>query len=424
MNFRSTCLPLFLSGVALAANPDGLVRVAVHGNPVDAQKARAELRAMGPSGLEALFIAHADAVANLRRAAAEGREPEPSAKLQAAAIDAVARQKDASFSRLYWYTSLDEALAAATATSRPILSLRLLGDLGEDLSCANSRFFRTALYANTEVSKALREGFVLHWESVRPAPRITIDYGDGRRIERTITGNSLHYILTSRGEVVDVLPGLYGPAAFLAEVRRSAAFERSLPRAEGERALALKRHHARGIDRGERRELPDARLDESSRSLMRAKSEAVFGQAFEEAVLKFEESMTQDQRHNEVTLRPLVQDLLWRTWPRDLRSLTDQIYAKVFRTPRQDPWLGLVPALTYAALDGEGRRGAKGPSDEALRRLPLPDGAFAGGLAMTKVLVEGPLLSSVLRPAAPNTPLPPATGIPGAVPTTISPRSR
>ena len=49
----------------------------------------------------------------------------------------------------------------------------LLGRLDEELSCANSRFFRTVLYANAEISAHLREHFVLHWQSVRPVPRIS-----------------------------------------------------------------------------------------------------------------------------------------------------------------------------------------------------------------------------------------------------------
>ena len=46
-------------------------------------------------------------------------------------------------------------------------------------------------------------------------PRLSIDFGDGRRLEGTITGNSVHYVLDSRGRLVDALPGLYGPGLFL-----------------------------------------------------------------------------------------------------------------------------------------------------------------------------------------------------------------
>jgi hypothetical protein len=122
---------------------------------------------------------------------------------------------------LYWYTDLEQAKATAKASGKPILSLRLLGRLDEDLNCANSRFFRISLYPNAEVSKVLRDRFILHWQSVRPAPKVTIDFGDGRKLERTLTGNSIHYILDAEGRPIDALPGLYGPQAFLRQLEQA-----------------------------------------------------------------------------------------------------------------------------------------------------------------------------------------------------------
>src|SRR4029079_12375311 len=132
-----------------------------------------------------------------------------------AVLDAVSQQKDSYLSGLYWYTDLSQAQAAARAAGKPILSLRLLGKLNEEYSCANSRFFRTILYSNAQVSSMLRQKFILYWESERRVPRVTVDFGDGRKLERTLTGNSIHYILDSNGRVFDALPGLYGPGAFL-----------------------------------------------------------------------------------------------------------------------------------------------------------------------------------------------------------------
>ena len=182
-------------------------------NSAESAPATAELRAMGPAGLNALFQAYAneinEQVSNPLLAAT------PQWQRLSAALDAVSQQKDSYLSGLYWYTDFSQARAAARAAGKPILSLRLLGKLSEEYSCANSRFFRTILYSNAEVSKMLRERFILHWQSVRPAPRVTIDFGDGRKLERTLTGNSIHYILDSKGRPVDALPGLYGPGAFM-----------------------------------------------------------------------------------------------------------------------------------------------------------------------------------------------------------------
>src|SRR5689334_14281127 len=134
-------------------------------------------RSMGPAGLAAYVRQH-------------GSFASP-------ALDTVCAQKDAHTALLYWFTDLDAAIAEAQRTKRPILSLRLLGRLDEELSCANSRFFRKLLYPHPAINRVLRDRFVLHWHSVRPVPRVTIDFGDGRRLVRTLTGNSVHLVLDS-----------------------------------------------------------------------------------------------------------------------------------------------------------------------------------------------------------------------------------
>src|SRR5690348_8140290 len=68
-----------------------------------------------------------------------------------AAVDQIGGQRGCTVSRLYWYTDLEGAKAAAKSTGRPILSLRMLGKLTDEYSCANSRLFRTALYSNKEI---------------------------------------------------------------------------------------------------------------------------------------------------------------------------------------------------------------------------------------------------------------------------------
>ena len=106
---------------------------------------------------------------------------------------------DAVWSGLSWYTDLDAANAHANAQGTPIVSRRLLGKLTDEYSCADSRFFRTALHANTAVSKLLGESVVLAWGSERPKSVVTIDFGDGRIFKRTLTGNNIHYILDRSG---------------------------------------------------------------------------------------------------------------------------------------------------------------------------------------------------------------------------------
>jgi hypothetical protein len=192
------------------------------------------LRALGAKGLQ-LFLDRYGAMLNLSQL--------PPANLRQA-LDSLCQQRDCHASRLYWYTNLDQAKAAAQASGKPILSLRLLGNLNEDLSCANSRFFRVALYPNAEISHFLRDRYILHWQSVRPVPKVTVDFGDGRTLERTLTGNSIHYILAASGQPLEAIPGLYGPQAFLRQLRQGETLANTYTqRPPQERIAYLQQYH-------------------------------------------------------------------------------------------------------------------------------------------------------------------------------------
>jgi hypothetical protein len=215
----------------------------------------AELRSMGPDGLIAFLET------NLPEIQAALKSPGDSRDQVLSALDSICQQKDCYASRLYWYTDLEQAKSAARAQGKPILSLRLLGRLDEDLSCANSRLFRIMLYANDQISTLLRERFVLHWQSVRPVPKLVIDFGDGRKMERTLTGNSIHYVLDSNGQVIDALPGMYGPGAFRRELERIASTAATLAAiaADDEHKTALRRYHALRLNELENAWINDVR---------------------------------------------------------------------------------------------------------------------------------------------------------------------
>lgn len=185
--------------------------------PAFAQAAARQQRERGPVALQ-------EALAVYDALAPEDRTPEAKRRL-----DLIAGQKDAHASRLFWYTDLDAAVAAAKEQGKPVLSLRLLGRLDDDLSCANSRFFRSVLYPDERVNAVLGDKYILHWQSVADVPHITVEFSDGRKLKRTVVGNSIHYILTPDGRVVDALPGLYAPGTFLRELEKAEAVATDRP---------------------------------------------------------------------------------------------------------------------------------------------------------------------------------------------------
>lgn len=438
-------------------------------------KTPAQWRAQGPAGLAELMQQMKPQIDEFRSeffGFNPKQDPERALRFESIEanirlLDQVAQQRDAFAAGLYWYTDLDEAKAEAKRTGKPILSLRMLGKLCDEYSCANSRFFRTVLYADESVGSLLRDKVVLHWQSVRPVPVITIDMGDGRTIKRTITGNSAHYVLDANGRVVDCLPGLYGADTFeqllgesLAVAEQVAdqsddAFVQSLkawhqaeaaeldalwvelvPVNDGLRAqLEAPRNQVAlpPADRGTllvggkrlieqniaeevvgntptadqaglrtvaksetesvmfpgistsrpaprdtigddelwqkiaERYIDKSRLDEASVALMRKKTIPA-DQAFrmvisktrvEDPMLKmvrnFEGAIALDTAINEHMIHREIHNwFIAAESPMDLDKLNSRVYAELFLTPDEDPWLGLVPADTYSALDTGG----------------------------------------------------------------------
>lgn len=199
-------VPIVLMAIHSGGNSQNLALKALSPSSSSGEKAIAELRAMGPKGMDIFLSAHANDFKNPKQA---------NLKQLHRSLDLIAGQKDAYYSRLYWYDDLEKAKSEALVQEKPILSLRMLGNLTEDLSCANSRLFRTTLYANQTVANYLRENYILHWSSERPVPIVTVDYGNGRTLKRTLTGNSIHYVLSPEGKPLEAIPGLYTPKEFL-----------------------------------------------------------------------------------------------------------------------------------------------------------------------------------------------------------------
>lgn len=372
-------LPCLVAGLAIAAGQDHSAAVMAVDGESQAQRAQAiaQLRRSGPAGLAELLAAHPDLLA-----AAIGPTPSDNPRVACfvEACDAVAAQKDAAFSGVFWFTDYDDALREARRTGRPILSLRLLGQLTDELSCANSRFFRVGLYANEQISADLRDHWVLYWSSERPVPVVTVDFGDGNVVRRTVTGNSIHYILKTNGQVIDALPGLYGPGAFLSRLvqLRTTLATRTEPvplvagKADRRRVNTMAKTVAEfpvnrmlgepvvleaqavgdrlGDDASMQARatalLPDCRLDARSRTLFARKTAAK-----SDALLQgFETLLSQDTARNDVGIRPIIQGWIL-AGRKDFATLNANVYSKLFNTPADQPLLGLEAHNAFTAID-------------------------------------------------------------------------
>ncbi len=323
--------------------------------------------------------------------------------------DKVSGQKDGIYAQLFWHQDLETAKKEATRTNKQLISLRMLGDFSEDLSCANSRFFRTVLYSDSRIASFLKRYFVLHVESVIDVPKITIEYPDGTVQRQTITGNSLHLMMKPSGEVVDVLPGLYGPDFFMKWLNKHSSqnfnykhhaqwlnklvdndveylfvndhLEKvadQLPTAFDAMQMAVgkaivERPILKQLDKNKTPLSPDQKLEQGwlntldlmgfkseklssgSRLLIHCKKQYTPENSLEKTVTKIEEILTLENLRNELNLRRRALLLLEdENLKMDDQFLVSTIYKELFLTPLDDKKMGMYQPDSFYGLTDDG----------------------------------------------------------------------
>jgi hypothetical protein len=70
------------------------------------------------------------------------------------------------------------------------------------------------LFSRKDLADYISQTFEPAWETVRPAPLVHVDFGNGNVLTRTLQGNIATYICTADGYVIDVLPCIYDPVGY------------------------------------------------------------------------------------------------------------------------------------------------------------------------------------------------------------------
>lgn len=234
------------------------------------------------------------------------------------------------------------------------------------------------LFSNKDLAAFLQDRFEPAWESVRAVPTVTLDFGEGHVLRRTLHGNVATYVCDSQGRVLDVIPGMYEPGVYrerLAEAGALAAGARLWAQARDHDSLRAEYHRARlgefvgrrqrgAVDRtktiaieGPLEDL--VRQPKLERGPDVAKREDVEG-PLEDLVRRPGaspeatpavldripwDSIRRDTRHNETVRRRKIHELLSAPRPFTPATLTKVIYRDVLGTDLEDPYLGLRGAL-------------------------------------------------------------------------------
>jgi len=207
------------------------------------------------------------------------------------------------------------------------------------------------LLSDTRFAQATQD-CQLAWQNLRPAPKVTVDFGDGRTMHRTLKGSTVIYLCRPDGTVVDAFPGIYTPEDFLPEWQQAMAHyndedgqwrawqAQPEPLAAQLRLTASKALVESPILRalGEPEPaLPSADL--SRYPLSKAQLTQLLG--LPEAATGQQVVIEDSRRYRRVARPQAHRWLAEHTQPPPLEACTDPFFETVLGVPIHDPWLGL-----------------------------------------------------------------------------------
>lgn len=227
------------------------------------------------------------------------------------------------------------------------------------------------LFSNNEIVKVLEDNFECAWESVRPVPRVEIDFRNGTRLTRTLNGNIATYFCTPEGKVYDLLPGLVSADEFLSRTRLAIDLYTSLRKSKTPEALLSLYHGKMSILVGS-----DAKTLKGTAMHLRILPD--LSKAFVEAPMKYRlaaemfeatagthlaretkkaassstDSLTTDDEYNLLHRYPKAHAMLAANPLVRPAEITKKVYKDVLHVDLDDPYLGLAPYV----LGGEGGR--------------------------------------------------------------------
>jgi hypothetical protein len=227
------------------------------------------------------------------------------------------------------------------------------------------------LFSKDDVANFINQNFEPVWESVRPVPIVRIDFGNGTVLTRTLHGNIATYVCTADGSVLDILPGIYEPQAYLKALNQFRLLHNYVVRAGNQGATRrLKEYHEgqiralkdnqappqfvnsaglskRAIEGGLLAVLnsaPDAQKWHSPPQAM-PKQQADHLQLETNDDIANWKSLAEDTRINETIRRLQIHEMLAGAGSVLSNSVTKKLYKEILHSDLDDPYLGLGQAL-------------------------------------------------------------------------------
>ncbi len=184
------------------------------------------------------------------------------------------------------------------------------------------------MFSDKKLAKYINANFEPCWEPLRPVPILTVDFGDGRVLKRTLHGNIASYICEANGQVIDILPGIYGPRSYekcLQGLLSVASFVHTAK----DRDAALRAYHMGKTP------FPGY----GSTTIAEPEIVALGGS-------KFLNDIRADVINNETIKRPVIHNMLAQRHSTIPADITNEVYKRTLGLDLTDPYLGLGDALS------------------------------------------------------------------------------
>jgi len=223
------------------------------------------------------------------------------------------------------------------------------------------------LFSDARIADYINAYFEPVWESVRPVPIVKIDFGNGTEVTRTLHGNISTYVCNSDGVVIDVLPGLYEPSAYMTHLDELRSETKNISSAT-DLTKALHDYHLAQLNSMPLRVMPPIR--DMRKGVVEMPLKKVITQNISSApdvvplALKPEypgidmrssalNQLIVDTISNEASRRRAIHSRLASSGPIQPKDLTKWLYKNVLHADLDDPYLGLGPTLfsTYPFKD-------------------------------------------------------------------------
>ncbi len=230
------------------------------------------------------------------------------------------------------------------------------------------------LFSNRSVASVINLNFEPVWVSVRPVPQVTIDFGSGNVIRRTLHGNVATYVCDAEGHVLDVLSGIYEPEAYIDRLRQMVLLHRYARQSvigteetgddESEAlAMTLRDYHEQQQDSlttGVPLELMERDMSiirtEGPLHVMLVPARRIAARAASVSTIKngaispeklkgVAKSLEEDTRINEGARRRAIHEYLATAGLVHPDEMRNWLYREVLHADLDDPWLGLGRVL-------------------------------------------------------------------------------